>query len=132
MNTPIHRFRFAARTVFVLATVALLTATHWPGLSIESEVFSRVDLIIHAGVFFVWAMLFYNARLIANGDHSRPVCFKRRITWTIVVAILFALFDELTQPYFNRVADPLDALADTLGILLAAGGIVLCSKLRQP
>ncbi len=132
MNTPTHRFRSTARMVFVLYTIALLTATHWPGLAIESKVFSRVDLIIHAGVFFVWTVLLYNARLIAVGNSTYPPCFRRRIIWTMGVAILFAVFDESTQPLFHRVADPLDLLADTLGILLAAGTIWACSKNRSP
>tara|TARA_R110002072_G_scaffold42064_18_gene118384 strand:- start:6817 stop:7215 length:399 start_codon:yes stop_codon:yes gene_type:complete len=127
MNTPTHRFRSAARVVFVLATIALLTATHWPGLTVHSDSFSRMDLIIHTGVFFVWTIMLYNARLVAAGNRSRPACFKRRIIWTIVAGILFAIFDESTQPLFNRVADPLDAMADTLGVLLAVGSIALCT-----
>ncbi len=131
MNTPTHRHRTTIRVVFALFTIAQLTATHWPGLSIQSKVFSRIDLIIHASVFFVWTVLFYNARLIAAGNSTYPPCFRRRIIWTIVVGMLFAIFDETTQPLFNRVADPLDAMADTLGVLLAAASIALCAKRRR-
>ncbi len=136
MNTPTHRHRTTIRVVFALFTIAQLTATHWPGLSIQSKVFSRIDLIIHASVFFVWTVLFYNARvynarIVGLGDRSQTPCFKRRIIWTIVVGMLFAIFDETTQPLFNRVADPLDAMADTLGVLLAAASIALCAKRRR-
>ncbi|MDF1810116.1 MAG: hypothetical protein P1U42_10520 [Phycisphaerales bacterium] len=130
MNKPTSRVRTMFRVGFVFYTIALLTATHWPGLAIKGS-FSRIDLVIHAGVFFVWTCLLFMAHLIAVGGRFGCACLKRRIVWTGVVGICFAFFDELTQPLFRRVADPLDLAADSFGVLVACGVLFVCEKLRN-
>ena len=107
------------RVVFGLYTSALLTATHWPGLVVDGPI-DRTDLVIHAGVFFWWTVLLFGSGLVAMGGCG---CFARRLVWTGVCGVVFAGFDELTQPMFSRVADPLDFLADSVGVLAAAGAI---------
>lgn len=122
MNRPTHRVRTVFRVGFVLYTSALLTATHWPGLAIHGPI-DRTDLVIHAGVFFWWTVLLYGAGLVATGARFGCGCFKRRIVWTAMAGIVFAVFDEKTQPIFGRVEDWTDMAADSLGVLVACGVI---------
>jgi hypothetical protein len=96
------------RVVWIVYTLALLTATHWPGLAVPKGPVSRMDLVIHAGAFALWTLLFYFARWITNP----------KVLWTSLIAICFAAFDELTQPLFSRVADWTDFLADISGVTL--------------
>lgn len=95
----------------VVYTLALLTATHWPGLAVRGPI-TRTDLIIHFGAFLVWTVLLGLTGLVG------------RSVWKVVVAgMLFAVLDETTQPLFRRVYDTLDLLADWAGVL--AGAAVL-------
>ncbi len=100
-------------------TMALLTATHWPGLTIQGPI-NRSDLVIHAGVLFWWTVLLFGTQWVATGGCG---CFKRRLVWTGVAGFVYSVFDELTQPMFNRVADPWDIAADWFGVLVACGVI---------
>lgn len=96
---------------FVAGTIALLTATHWPGLEVDGPI-DRTDLVIHFGVFFVWTVL-----LALSGLAGRSVLVL------LVAGVLFAAFDETTQPLFNRTYDTLDLLADWAGV--AAGSVFM-------
>ncbi len=122
--------RLIFRVGFVLYTLALLTATHWPGLTVHGPI-DRTDLVIHVGVFFVWTCLLFASGLIATGERFGCGCFKRRIVWTFVAGVCFAAFDELTQPIFNRVADPWDFGADAVGVLVACGVIGVWWKMKN-
>lgn len=99
-----------ARAAFVGYTALLLTATHWPGLAIKGPV-SRTDLFIHVGAFGTWGVLLWLSGLVRPGVHQAA-----RIA---VVTACFGVFDEVTQPLFSRVYDPLDMGADMVGGILA-------------
>ncbi len=107
-----------ARIVLVLYTAALLTATHWPGLVVHGPV-NWTDKIIHCGVFCIWTCLFYMTGWIVG---------PRRLLWTGVAGVCYAVFDETTQPMFSRVFDWLDLAADTAGVLLGLGLIVVARR----
>ncbi|MGV6814364.1 MAG: VanZ family protein [Phycisphaerales bacterium] len=126
-SSPSKSFFHLCRVVFVVYALALLTATHWPGLAVHGP-FSRMDLVVHASVMLVWTVLLYATRWVAAGGCG---CFKRRIAWTLVVGFCYAVFDELTQPMFGRVADPLDVSADWFGVLVACGVIWWWVTVRQ-
>ena len=101
---PLRRLCLAA---FVVYTLALLTATHWPGLEVKGPI-SRTDLVIHFGAFFVWTVLLALSGLV-----------RRSVRWLLVAGLLFAAFDETTQPLFRRVYDHLDLLANWAGVAAA-------------
>lgn len=108
MNPPDNpQARPLARAAFWLATLAILTATHWPGLAIEGPV-DRTDLVIHAGVFAVWSTLL-------------GLAYRTGLRVHLPVALAFAVFDETTQPLFNRTFDWLDLAADALGVVIGTG-----------
>jgi len=113
-RTP-NPWRSVFRAALGVYTAALLTATHWPGLTIHGPI-DRTDLVIHTGVFCVWTMLFYMAQLVGGVS-----CPKRHLIWSCVAGACFAVFDETTQPLFRRVFDWWDLLADLVGVLLGCG-----------
>lgn len=113
------------RALFVFFTAALVLATHWPGLEIRGPI-DRTDLIIHAGVFCVWTWLFYGSGFLLGGRLMR--CPRRRLIWTGVVGVCFAVLDETTQPLVRRVFDPLDLVADSFGVVLALAVIAIAER----
>ena len=98
-------------------TLALLTATHWPGLAFKGP-FSRTDLIIHAGAFGFWTIM-----LGMSGWIRSTCCIRRQALMVGLIGIGFGLADETTQPLFSRVFDWWDVAADMAGAILA--GVVL-------
>lgn len=102
------------RIAFVIYTIALLTATHWPGLAVPGP-FSRTDLVIHVGAFGLWTLL-----LGMTGWVRSKCCVRRSALLVGLIGIAFGCFDELTQPMFDRVFDWLDLAADMTGAILAS------------
>ena len=97
------------RIGFVVFTLGLLTATHWPGLAVKGP-FSRTDLLIHVCAFGCWTIL-----LGMTGWVRSKCCVKRSALLVALIGIGFGCFDELTQPFFRRVFDWLDLVADMTG-----------------
>lgn len=114
MTTKPGPLRPLARIALGLYSAALLTATHWPGLTTPKVVIDRTDLVIHTGAFCFWTILFHLARFTGT-------CPTRRLIWSGVAGITFATLDELTQPLppFNRQFDLLDITFNTVGVILA-------------
>lgn len=102
------------RIGFVIYTLALLTATHWPGLAVKGP-FSRTDLLIHVGAFGLWTIL-----LGMTGWVRSKCCVHRSALLVGLIGIGFGCFDELTQPMFHRVFDWLDLAANTTGAIVAS------------
>lgn len=132
MRDVLHAWRGVFRVALALYTAALLTATHWPGMVIHGPV-DRTDLIIHACVFCLWTLLLFGAGLVSSAvatpdGGERELGLGRRLAWVFVLGVCFAVFDELTQPLFSRVADPWDLAADIAGVLLAIGLIVAACR----
>lgn len=110
----IDRARPALRVMLVLATLALLTATHWPGMKIDGPV-PRTDMWIHALTYGVWTALFAFAGLAGEPGTARGAILAA------LAGVALGALDELTQPLFTRTADATDLLADALGAALGAG-----------
>lgn len=105
-------FRRAGPPALFAFALILLTATHWPGVSIHGPV-ARSDLWVHAAAYLGLGLLTL-AVLAARGPLSRP-----RLRWICLALFAFAAADELTQPWFGRTADASDWFADAVGIMLA-------------
>ena len=116
------------RGVFVLYALALVTATHWPGLAIQSPGFSRLDLVIHAVSFAAWTVLCTACAFFG------PATGRRNLARSIPLALVYALADEFTQaiPALHRTLDPLDLAANGVGILLASIGLALWTRADHP
>ena len=113
-----------ARGVFVLYALALVTATHWPGLAIASPSGLRLDLLIHAGAFGTWLLLLCLCRFFG------PILSPRNLVRCALLSGAYALLDELTQgiPILRRTIDPWDLGANLSGIALAAGALGLVAR----
>lgn len=124
MTTPLIS-KPIRRSVFVLYALALLTATHWPGLAVQQAPhFIRLDLLIHAAAFAAWTVF-----CTACGFFG-PANSRRNLARSIPLAVGYALADELTQaiPVLHRTVDPVDLLANGVGILLASIGLMLWTR----
>lgn len=104
-------FRRLCLAAFVVYTLALLTATHWPGLQIEGPV-RRSDLYIHFMVFSAWAVLLGFSGLVGRSPGK-----------LLLIGLAFAVLDETTQPLFRRQFDWADLAANAGGILMGTLGM---------
>jgi len=102
------------RSCFVLYTLVLITATHWPGLAIKGP-FTRTDLVIHINAFGLWTLLLGSTQWIRSS-----CCLRRQALMVGLIGIGFGWLDETTQPIFSRVFDWLDVAADMTGAILAS------------
>ncbi len=98
---------------FLVYTAVLVTATHWPGVTIEGPV-PRPDLFVHLGAFSLWTVLLGLSGLVGR-------CPKRLVVW----AAVFVVFDETTQPLFDRQFDWLDLVANSGGVAIGLVAMVL-------
>ncbi|MCO8124860.1 VanZ family protein [Stieleria sp. TO1_6] len=95
--------------------ITLFLGTHWPaGAEIVPDVSDKVK---HFSAFFGLALLCCYVSESPRSDHAATV---RRFGMIVVGLMIYAVIDELTQ-FFSpgRHPDPLDALADTGGIVSA-------------
>ncbi len=96
------------RWIFAAYALALLIATHWPGLAIDGPI-DRTDIIIHIIAFCAWTML------LALAVRARP----RTLLIVAVIALAWAAVDEWTQRFVNRTSTLDDFLANATGVTLA-------------
>lgn len=138
--------RRLARVAFWVYAIALFVATHWPNLRIESSHIPRPDIFIHMAVFGGWVMLLVATGYLAPGSDdplaesrgvrgwARLVTRPRAVLLAVLVALVYAAFDELTQgvPGLGRTV-ALDDYAANCGGILACGAAVgvLASRCRR-
>jgi hypothetical protein len=116
------------RAAFWLYALAIATLTHWPGLAVETPFEFRADIFVHSGVFACWTVL------LALCGYFGTAREPRNVTTSMVVALVYTAVDEFTQgiPGINRSVDPLDLLANILGVILAGLGLRLLAARRDP
>ncbi len=102
--------------VLAIYSMALVTATHWPSLSLP-QVYSFQDKLLHLACYAGFGLLAYWA-LVAKGWLS----IGARSTLTVaLLASSFGAIDEVTQFLApGRVVDVLDWVANTCGGVLGA------------
>jgi VanZ family protein len=93
----------------VFSTVILIVITHLPQDVMPDRLeVSGLDKLEHIVAYGMITLLFI-------------LSLKNSFSMTSAVVLLFfiltiATLDELTQPFFNRIASPVDWLADFIGI----------------
>lgn len=107
---PISPWAHWWRRVLPAYWVFLFCVTHFPKLQLDAPPGS--DKVVHIGAYAVLAFLVWQFSA-TFGPLSRS--FAPRAAAGLLV---YAAFDELTQPLVGRGADLWDWLADGLGILL--------------
>lgn len=113
-----RRALIAALPIYALA---LFTATHWPGITIQGPVV-RSDLWIHAAAYCLLTLLTLAALA------TRRSLTRAALRWTCLGLLALAGADELTQPLSGRIAALSDWVADSVGIMLAG---VIASLIRD-
>lgn len=99
-----------ARLALPVYWVVLAFATHYPRVSIPTNVSHR-DKVIHLTAF---GLLAYLSWKFAE-TRQRPLA--PHFVWTAAAVLLaYAGLDEYTQQFVGRDTDPLDFLANTIGI----------------
>ncbi len=106
------------RRLFVVYTLALLTATHWPDLQVHGPV-DRSDLYIHFMAFSGWAALLGLSGLVGRSAGR-----------LLLIGLVFAVLDESTQPLFRRQFDWLDLAANAGGVLMGTVGMAAWWRVR--
>ncbi len=105
--------RWSRKTLAVYwPTLALLT--HWPYLKIANPDIVgpiQLDKLLHVGAFSCLALLLIFARL-----PSRAVSMRHHVIIGTFVAVVYSIFDELTQSFVGREVSASDILANLLGI----------------
>lgn len=124
---PPARHTRAVRLVFPAYVLALLAATLWPNLRIESQTIERPDLLAHLVVFGGFQIL-----LTACGFFGRPASL-RNIALATAAGLVFAGLNEAAQaiPALGRTSAVDDYLANALGIAAAAACWTLAALLRR-
>lgn len=101
-----------ARWLSVLWVVLILIACSIPGRDIPSVNIVQFDKVVHFSLFAVlgWLVL-----------HAIDTNLVQRVLWTLAIGVAYAIGTELYQGLlpFERTPDPIDALANTLGLLTA-------------
>lgn len=105
--------------------IALFIATHYPRVTIPEQVPGN-DKLVHFTAFGLLAFLRWRFELA-----RRPI--TARFVWTSgVVLIAYAAVDEYLQQFVGRFTDPLDFLANAVGIVTVLTALELHRRWRIP
>ncbi len=120
MTSPGLSSRTARRLTLIGCIVVWLSAfvaTHIPADSLPGEM--PGDKLLHAVGFFGLGVVLW-VTLAANGVRA-----KWRVVFCLGGLLLYAAFDEITQPLFGRHAAFEDWLADGVGAIAAIAALEL-------
>lgn len=106
----------AVLAVYWLGCFAL---THMPPSDVPPPPFPYTDKIVHFGIYFLLAVLW------SINIRNTKITYKK----VFAILLIYAICDELSQPYFQRDAEWLDGVADVTGILL---GMYSYEKFLKP
>lgn len=92
--------------------LVLFSATHYPQDLLAAAPVNGTDKILHVLSYAVAAALVtMRVRGLSSGV---------TIVVATLITIAIGLFDEVTQPIFNRMYDPLDLAADLVGAVVGS------------
>lgn len=120
------RRRPLRRRAFALYAALVFTATHWPKLEIHAPI-ERPDLVIHLGVFGLWAGACIAAAFFG------PLWSTRNILISGLVSLIYSAFDEATQaiPFIHRTCALDDWCYNALGVAGATAIALLLARRRR-
>ena len=113
MDRPFYKTTFFRRAVLILYWTAIFTATHVPKIPSFVPEISNIDLLAHLIMYGGWAALCW--WLLA--DNQERVSWAW-ITCLIMIAAVYAAFDEATQALVGRTPSFADFLADLSGTVI--------------
>jgi VanZ family protein len=107
--------RFQARAVRCLLAaywLAMLVGTHWPKPHLpDFDSPLKIDKVLHFSGYFGLSILLFTSVYLSR---RRASLLQMAVGVGLLIAG-YGVLDEMTQPYFNRVADWTDWVADLLG-----------------
>ena len=108
------------RILFIVYMVLLIASTHWPQFAMGNEEHPPPDKLIHFLAFATAPVLLTLTRWLS-------------LIWVLVLSLLFAIADEVTQHYFalGRIYNPLDMIASMLGVFIASIWIYAMQPMGQ-
>jgi VanZ family protein len=101
-------YRWASSIVLGCYWLIMFTGTHWPHVSLESYP-TNFDKVLHFTGYAVFGFL------IAVWVSTRRKFGLREFAAGFGVIFAYAIFDEVTQPYFGRDCEFGDMVADWCG-----------------
>jgi len=120
---PANRLRRISLAVLAVYWLALFASTHVP--EVPHAIVTRIsDKLLHGGGFAILAFLFVWAW------SSRGRLAGRQWLVVLAVLVLYGAADEVTQIPVGRNADPLDWLADVIGVIVGLSAFVAVRALR--
>ncbi|MFT4604581.1 MAG: VanZ family protein [Rhodothermales bacterium] len=107
----------------VLWTLGILSAVFLPGSYIPEYELSSLDKVAHFVLFGGFAGLW----MLALGDN-----LPRAALYIIVLGVSYGILTEVGQTLMDggRHGDPLDAVADGVGVLVGVGAFLLWRRLH--
>jgi VanZ family protein len=101
-------YRRASSLVLGCYWLIMFTGTHWPHVNLQSYP-TNFDKVLHFTGYAVFGFL------IAVWVSTRRKFGLREFAAGFAVIFAYAIFDEVTQPYFGRDCEFLDMVADWCG-----------------
>ena len=118
-SRQLRQWRLAVGVVALL----ILIGSSLPGSSIPSFRLFSEDKLLHLLEYFFFGIVLFNWAGLEFRTEKRH--------WFILVGVaLFAMLDELHQPWFGRSCEFYDWVADMVGVSLALVAGSLCSRWR--
>ncbi|MCH7526674.1 MAG: VanZ family protein [Planctomycetes bacterium] len=114
-------------TVWGVYWLALFAVMHTPIPLRRPLPVHFLDKVVHATAYAILATLCAWWAWRSGTRFRRAWFFK----WIVIFAV-YAVADELLQPYFNRSAEFLDWLADVLGVLIAFSFVYVRTRTHRP
>lgn len=111
------------RILAVAWTAAIAVAYSIPTTGLPAETILQLDKAAHFGMFVGFGFLWMHAL------HRRPAAHERKATsplraWSLIgLGVVLSVLAEVYQAQLpHRAAEPYDAVANVLGLVVAVGG----------
>jgi VanZ family protein len=107
--------------------LGIFVGTSLPTEFLPSFVIFGPDKLFHVSAFLVLSILIFRALSV----RQKPFVTRRVVIVSLIIAICFAIFDELHQYFIpGRFPDPYDIVADVLGTVLGVSLAMLYKRIR--
>jgi len=101
-----------SRLTLPIVWLFFFVLTHWPKEKIPDTPFiPHIDKVVHFTMYAILSFLFCHR---ITSIMIQPLM---KFAFVFLVLALYGIFDELTQPYFDRTAEFLDWIADLCGVV---------------
>ncbi len=109
----INVFHANVNKILILYWLTIFLLSHWPTIEIKTQFqIVQIDKILHAVVYAILTFL-----LIYSGLFTLKSSSHLSSLLAVLVAAVYAMIDELTQPFVGRTLDTGDIAANFMGIL---------------